>query len=508
MEKLQIIMVEDSVDDAEIIQFELKSAGFDFNAQVVKNRQDFIRALKSDTPDIILSDFTMPNFDGLSALKVAKEEAPYVPFVFVSGTIGEERAIEALKNGATDYILKDHLISLGPKIKRALTEAKERRDKLKAEAELEKSEEVRKLIMNAALDAIIGMDRSGNITLWNLQAEKIFGWKEEEVLGKNFSEFVIPQIAGDDMIKDLGSSFKRGKLLNKLFEINVLNKYRKEFPVEVFIAPIKQSNKEFFCAFIKDITERKQNEKALLKLNKKLEKRAEELAASNAELEQFAYIASHDLQEPLRMVSSFLTQLEKKYKEQLDDKAIQYINFAVDGAARMRRIILDLLEYSRAGRKAVEFEEIDMGKLMNDVLHLNKAVIEEKNAVIEMDDLPIIFGARTPLQQVLHNLLGNALKYQEPQKKPHIKISKEEKEDYWKFSIRDNGIGIDPQYFDKIFIIFQRLHNRSDYSGSGLGLAICKKIIQYHKGNIWIESELGKGSTFHFTISKRLKNGD
>lgn len=507
MEKLQIVMVEDSVDDVEIIQYELRKAGFNFAAQVVKDKEDFIRALKEVQPDIILSDFSMPRFDGLSALKVAKVEAPYIPFVFVSGTIGEERAIEALKNGATDYILKDHLISLGPKIKRALREAKERRDKIAAEEELEKSEEVRKLIMNAAMDAIIGMDKSGSITLWNAQAENIFGWKEKEVMGKKLSEFIIPKSPADKKMSDLIGEFIRRKLLNKLFEMTVLNKQQEEFPVEVSIVPIKQTGKEFFCAFIKDITERKQNEEALMQLNLRLKKRAEELVASNAELEQFAYIASHDLQEPLRMITSFLTQLERKYKDQLDDKAHQYINFAVDGAVRMRRIILDLLEYSRAGRQTVEYEEIDMNNLMNDVLQLNKAVIEEKNAVIETDNLPKILGSRIPLQQVLHNLVGNALKYQKPNENPQIKISTEDKNDYWQFAVSDNGIGIEDKYFDKIFIIFQRLHNRNDYSGSGIGLAICKKIIQNHKGDIWIESEVGKGSTFYFTINKRLKNG-
>lgn len=506
MEKLQIVMVEDSVDDVEIIQFELRNAGFDFAAVVVKDRPGFITALQDVKPDIILSDFSMPSFDGLTALEIAKSIDPYTPFVFVSGTIGEERAIEALKNGATDYILKDHLISLGPKIKRALAEAKERRDKIQAEVELEKSEEVRKLIMNAAMDAIIGMDKNGVVTLWNLQAEKIFGWKEEEVIGKKLLEFILPNTAGDNNVKDFNKNIKKGKLLNKLFELTVLNKQRKEFPVELSIVTIIQAGKEFYCAFIKDVTERKQNEKALMQLNRKLKKRAEELAASNAELEQFAYIASHDLQEPLRMITSFLTQLEKKYQNRLDKKAIQYINFAVDGAVRMRRIILDLLEYSRAGRKAVEFEDIDLDKVLKDVLHLNQTTIDEQHAVIKSDHLPTIFGARTPLQQVLHNLIGNALKYQKPDVKPRINVNVKEEENYWKFSVSDNGIGIEPKHYEKVFIIFQRLHNREDYSGSGLGLAICKKIIQNHNGNIWIESEPGIGSTFHFTISKKLKN--
>lgn len=251
-----------------------------------------------------------------------------------------------------------------------------------------------------------------------------------------------------------------------------------------------------------DITKTKEAELQLQKLNDSLEKRARELVLSNAELEQFAYIASHDLQEPLRMVTSFLTLLEKKYTDQLDDRAKQYIHFATDGAVRMRRLILDLLEYSRVGRQAHKEEPVDINQVLNDVVKLNKPLIDEKKAVIEWQNIPSVIGNRTTLGQVFHNIIGNSLKYQNGTTPPIVSITGSETALHWQFSITDNGIGIEERYFDKIFVVFQRLHNKDEYSGTGVGLSICKKIIESHHGRIWIQSEHGKGSTFYFTIAK------
>lgn len=255
-----------------------------------------------------------------------------------------------------------------------------------------------------------------------------------------------------------------------------------------------------------DITRIKESEILLKELNETLEKRAKELVISNSELEQFAYIASHDLQEPLRMVTSFLTQLEKKYKDQLDDKAKQYIHFATDGAIRMRRLILDLLEYSRVGRQTCEKEKTDISELLDEAIKFNRSAIDEKNAVIRYKDLPVVYGNKSRLQQVFQNLISNALKYQKQQAVPVITITGKETDTHWQFSITDNGIGIEEKYFEKIFVVFQRLHNKDEYSGTGIGLAICKKIIESHHGRIWIESTYGAGTTFHFTIAKQCFN--
>ncbi|MFH5832549.1 PAS domain-containing protein [Halalkalibaculum sp. DA384] len=251
-----------------------------------------------------------------------------------------------------------------------------------------------------------------------------------------------------------------------------------------------------------DLTRQKKNEEALRQLNRELEKHAEELAASNAELEQFAYVASHDLQEPLRMVSSFLKRLEKKYGDQLDEKARQYIDFAVDGAGRMRQIILDLLNYSRVGQHEFERQNLCLEELLNEILKLEHRAIEESGATVEWDPLPEIRAAETPVQQVFQNLIRNAIKYRRPECEPEIHISGEETGTHWKFSVSDNGIGIREEFQENIFNIFQRLHTQEEYSGTGIGLAVSKKIVEKHGGEIWVESEEGEGSTFYFTIAK------
>lgn len=253
---------------------------------------------------------------------------------------------------------------------------------------------------------------------------------------------------------------------------------------------------------MQDITDQKTFESSLKSLNEKLEGRARELAASNAELEQFAYVASHDLQEPLRMVTSFLTQLEMKYGNQLDDRAKKYIDFAVDGAKRMRQIILDLLEFSRVGRIEEEPEVISLDVLINEVRRLQTNLIKNKNARIINSDLPVIRGFRTPLIQIFQNLISNAIKYSKEGVDPEVKISCRELPGYWKFAVEDNGIGMEAGSFDKIFVIFQRLHTRDQFAGTGIGLAIVKKIVENLGGKIWVESELGVGSTFYFTLKK------
>jgi len=244
-----------------------------------------------------------------------------------------------------------------------------------------------------------------------------------------------------------------------------------------------------------DITELKYVQ---IQLNQALEN----IQKSNNELEQFAYVASHDLQEPLRMVTSFLTQLEKKYTDKLDKKAKEYIFYAVDGAKRMRQIILDLLEFSRVGKSDEALKEIQTKELSEEILILYRKQIQDLHAVITFKHLPVIKSYKTPIRQVFQNLIGNSLKYHKKDVPPIIEVDIEDQNKFWKFSFKDNGIGINPQYFDKIFTIFQRLHNKDEYSGTGIGLAITKKIINNLGGEIWVESKEKVGTTFYFTLPK------
>jgi len=252
-----------------------------------------------------------------------------------------------------------------------------------------------------------------------------------------------------------------------------------------------------------DVTDRKKIEQELLISNQHLEQKATELKNSYSELERFAYIVSHDLQEPLRMVSSFLKLLQQKYKTQLDETADKYIHFAVDGAERMKQLITDLLEYSRTGTSKDVAANTNMNEVVGDVLNVLENLIQEQEAIVQVGSLPILpQTSKIQMFQLIQNLLSNALKYHS-EKRPVIKINAVEKADQWLFSVEDNGIGIEPKFSDKIFIIFQRLHNKNEFSGTGIGLSICKKIVEKHGGKIWVESTLGNGSTFYFSILKK-----
>jgi PAS domain S-box-containing protein len=252
----------------------------------------------------------------------------------------------------------------------------------------------------------------------------------------------------------------------------------------------------------RDITQQKESEILLKELNDQLKTRAEELANSNVELERFAYVASHDLQEPLRMVSSFLQLLQKKYERQLDVTANKYINLAVDGSNRMKRLINDLLQFSRITSSPMALKPIDTNEILIELQEMFKMKLQTCNGKIQVENLPIVNADKTPMMQLLQNLISNALKYKSIERDPVIQVSAIEGLLEWTFVVEDNGIGIESKFFDKIFVIFQRLHNKDEYSGTGIGLAICKKIVERFNGKIWLESIAGKGSKFYFTIPK------
>jgi signal transduction histidine kinase len=241
-----------------------------------------------------------------------------------------------------------------------------------------------------------------------------------------------------------------------------------------------------------------------LRAEEAIQRYAKELERSNKELQQFAYVASHDLQEPLRMVASFLQLLERRYAEKLDQNAKDYIYYAVDGAKRMQTLILDLLEYSRVGTRGKSFAKIDLNEVVQQVQSNLKVAIHENKAKIIYKSLPRVFGDDTQLIQVFQNLIGNAIKFHGSQT-PEIRVSSRRKNGNYEIMVRDNGIGIDPRYADRIFLIFQRLHNREEYPGNGIGLAICKRIVERHGGTIWVESQAEQGATFHFTIPTKAK---
>jgi len=389
--KLQVLMVEDAEDDTMFLRRELRQGGYDVVSRRVDTPEDMREALQKEAWDLVISDFVMPRFNGLDALEILKESGLDLPFIIVSGNIGEEIAVGAMKAGAHDYIIKGNLARLVPAVERELREAEVRREKRRADEALKRSYE-----------------------------------KLEERVRARTEELAASKV--------------------------------------------------------------------------ELERLVDELERSNQELEQFAYIASHDLQEPLRMVNSFMRLLEQKYGGQFDDKAKQYIHFARDGAQRMSRLIDDLLMFSRVGRGTREPEPVDMNRIFDIALTNCQASVAECNARVSRDELPTIQGEATLLGQLLQNLVANAVKFRRPEVCPQVQVSASRRDGKWLFVVRDNGIGIAPEQFEKVFQIFKRLHSRAKYEGTGIGLALCQRIVQHHGGRIWVESEPEEGSTFFFEL--------
>ncbi|MDQ3049021.1 MAG: ATP-binding protein, partial [Bacteroidota bacterium] len=363
-------------------------------------------------------------------------------------------------------------------------------DRKMAEIALLKSLDDKNTILESIGDAFYAVDKDWNVTYWNKEAERMLGISKRMILGKNlwnmFPEFV-----------DSSSYFFYQKAITE----NSAQHFETHHTTlsawyEVSVYPSEGG----LSVYSKDITERKISEIRLKTLNESLRKQAKELEISNSELEQFAYVASHDLQEPLRMVSSFLAQIEKKYGDVLDQKGKQYIHFAVDGAKRMRQIILDLLNYSRVGRSEEKKEDIDLNQLIKEITYNYSG--RSENIKFHIQPLPVVIGQMAPVRQVFQNLIDNAVKYQPEGTQAVIHIACKELPDFWEFSVKDNGIGIENEYFEKVFIIFQRLHTKDEFSGTGMGLAITKKVVESLGGSIWLDSEPGKGSTFYFTLLK------
>jgi PAS domain S-box-containing protein len=351
-------------------------------------------------------------------------------------------------------------------------------------------------LLEAAPDAMVVVNQNGAIVLLNVQAEKQFGYSRDELIGQKVKN-IIPQGFAERLVADALRSVEDAlaQQIGTGIELTGRRKNGTEFPIELMLSPLESAEGILVTAAVRDITVRKQADANLLS-------KVEELKRSNEELGQFAYIASHDLQEPLRMVASYTQLLSRRYKGKLDSDADEFIAYAVDGASRMQRLIQDLLAYSRVGTKGRDLIEISSEEALLSALISLRAGIQESGAQVTHDPLPIVLADEMQLAQLFQNLIGNAIKYQrQGVPKVHISAVKNGGKK-WTFSVKDNGLGIDPQYFEKIFGMFQRLHKREEFAGTGIGLAICKRIVERHGGNISVESEPGHGSTFRFTLAE------
>jgi PAS domain S-box-containing protein len=351
-------------------------------------------------------------------------------------------------------------------------------------------------LLEAAPDAMVLVNQRGAIVLVNCQAEKMFGYVRKDLVGSTAG--MLLSMSSVDVLATVTRRSADGVFSEQSqagLELEGRHEDGSHFPIEVMLSPLATSDEGVLLTVaIRDITKRKQAEAHLLQT-------LAELKRSNEELGQFAYIASHDLQEPLRMVASYTQLLSKRYAGKLDADADEFIAFAVDGANRMQRLIQDLLAYSRVGTKGNELAETSSEDALQHALMNLGGAIAERGALVTHDPLPNVLADEGQLVQLFQNLLGNAIKYQGPGvPKIHVSSAKEGRTK-WMFSVRDNGLGIEAQYFDRIFGMFQRLHRREEFEGTGIGLAICKKIVERHGGTISLESAPGQGSTFHFALS-------
>ncbi|QBQ56616.1 PAS domain-containing sensor histidine kinase [Nitrosococcus wardiae] len=348
-------------------------------------------------------------------------------------------------------------------------------------------------LLDAAPDAMVISDQYGRIVLVNAMAEHMLGYSRAELIGQPI-EILVPEQhrAGHGQYRQEYYQHPRTRPMGEGRELYAARKDGSLFCAEISLSPMEVNGSLLITSAIRDITERKQIQKAL-------ERQTQELTRSNTELEQFAYVASHDLQEPLRMVSSYAQLLARRYRGQLDSDADEFIEFMVDGATRMQALINDLLAYSRVGTKGKPFTRTDGNQIIQKVLESLRFIIEETHAHLAVEPLPVLIADEAQLVQLFQNLISNALKFR-GERTPKIHISAKEKGDQVVFSVADNGIGIEPQYAERIFLLFQRLHTKKEYPGTGIGLAICKKIVERHGGQIWLESKPDEGTTFFFTL--------
>jgi PAS domain S-box-containing protein len=401
--------------------------------------------------------------------------------------------------GFVDFSLKPVLDEAG-KVIMLIPEGRDITERKQVEVQLRQQEEFLKSLYEGTEQAIfvvdITTDRDFCYASFNPVSERYAGVTNAQIQGKTPEE-AFGEVFGSTLRQNYG----------RCLQANASITYEEQLDFEAHsiwtlttLSPLKNEQGQIYriIGTATDISDRKQAEV-------ELQHQKQDLARSNAELQQFAYVASHDLQEPLRMITSYLELLERRYKGQLDAKADKFIAYAVDGAARMQTLINDLLSYSRVGTREQKFESVDSAKIVQNVLRNLEVAIAQSNAAITHDPLPYVNADPSQLTQLFQNLIGNAIKFR-GEDPPQIHIGVKGTDGKWLFSVRDNGMGIDAQYLDRIFIIFQRLHSRTEYPGTGIGLALCKKIVERHGGTLRVESHPDQGSTFHFTLPHSAGN--
>jgi PAS domain S-box-containing protein len=509
--RMKILLVDDTPEN--LVSLEAALSGLGEELVMAHSGKEALRHLLVDDFAAILLDVRMPEMDGFETAELirSRPRSRHIPILFLTGYRNEEHLFRGYDLGAVDFLFKP----IVPEVLRAkvavLVDLSRSNVKLKEQADaLRKAEQRFRSLLEAAPDAMVVMDGLGKIVLVNKQAETLFGYPREDLLGKDFEILVPERLEGVQDRADFCSEL-RVRPMGASIELFGRRKDGREFPVEISLSPLETEEGILVSRAIRDISERKKADEQIRRLNTELEQRVlartEDLMRSNEELQQFAYVASHDLQEPLRNVSIYTQLLAQRYLGSLTGDADQYISFIVEGAERMEKLIHDLLDFSRVDARGADyFTGMNCTAALDDAIHNLWSLIEENRAVITRDPLPSITGDLIQITRLFQNLLVNSIKYRGAEA-PRVHVGAKVNGLEALFSIRDNGIGIEPQYAEKVFGIFKRLQPRERGAGSGMGLAICRKIVTRHEGKIWVESAPGNGTTVYFTLPVRKSDG-
>ncbi|MDP5096266.1 MAG: PAS domain S-box protein, partial [Flavobacterium sp.] len=488
-----LLTLENSLNEIYIFDAETYKYSF-VNKGALHNLGYLESEIKTLTPFDINSDFKIDSFNELVSplLKGEKEKITLIT--------NHKR-----KDGSV-YPVEVHLqLVIEDKSKRILANILDITERKKNKELILLSNERFEKVTEATNDAIWDWDIV-NQTIYRSKAfERFFGKKvPNKIIDNRFWNDNFHPDDVENFKTSLSKAVADPSITRWELEFRVINKQKKVlFVIDRGIIIRDSKGKAIrMVGAMTDITEQKQMTLELSELNEALQKYTIELERSNKELEQFAFVASHDLQEPLRMISSFMELFLRRYGHEIDDNGKKYIHFATDGAKRMKQLMLDLLQYSRASRPQEGREQIDLKEVIIEYKKLRRKVISEKSAAITYKNLPTLKTYKAAITQIMHCILDNALKYSKENSPSKIEINCQENDQEWLFSIQDNGIGIDSQFYEKIFVIFQRLHSKEAYSGTGIGLSVAKRHVEFLGGKIWLESVVGEGSTFYFTIPK------
>jgi PAS domain S-box-containing protein len=517
--RIKILLVDDTPEN--LVSLEAALSGLGEQLVLANSGKEALRYLLEDDFAAILLDVRMPDMDGFETAELirSRPRSRQTPILFLTGYRNEEHLFRGYDLGAVDFLFKPIVpevlrskVAVFVELSRGNARLQEQADALRTQAAvLQKAEQKFRSLLEAAPDAMVVCQEDGEIVMVNSQTEILFNCGREKLIARNIRalvpawEYSISPGWDDDFGTPKVQPVKRG------VELQAFPEGRDPFQAEFSFSPQQTEEGVVVTCSIRDITERKKTEERIRELNSKLEERVvertEALMRSNEELEQFAYIASHDLQEPLRTVSIYAQLLAKRYQGQFEGDADQFIKFIVEGAERMEKLIHDLLDFSRVdGRGTDFFTRMNCDDALNDALRNLHSLIQESGTVLTRGPLPWVTGDPVQLTRLFQNLVVNSIKYR-TEEAPHLHISAHAQPGEWLFMVRDNGVGIEPQYAEKVFGIFKCLQPRDRSSGSGMGLAICRKIVSRHEGRIWVESALGKGATFCFTLPRKNAAG-